>query len=91
MMNQINEIKTLIRTQKPRYQYKFNRIVNKWQTRLQQYQDNGRFAEYVEYSDKVKEHIARIRMCVGQQRGGGGLIKLQPMDFLLQPQIRGMG
>ena len=69
-MYQVEEIESLIKIKKPRYLNRFNRISARWQSKLQKYQEDGKFSEYVEYSDKIKNHIARIRKCVNMQRGG---------------------
>lgn len=69
-MYQIKEIESLIKTRKPRYLNRFNRISARWQSKLQKYQEDGKLSEYVEYSDKIKNHIGRIRICIDMQRGG---------------------
>ena len=74
-MYQIKEIESLIKTRKPRYLNRFNRISARWQSTLQKYQEDGKFSEYIEYTDKIMNHIGRIRGCVDMQRGGEGTIR----------------
>ena len=69
-MYQIKEIESLIKIRKPRYLNRFNRISARWQSKLQKYQEEGKLSEYVEYSDKIKNHIGRIKGCIDMQRGG---------------------
>lgn len=71
-MDQVKEVQSLIQSQNPRYADKFNRIAARWQRKLATMQEDGKFSEYVEYSDKIKADVARIRGRVGMQRGGGG-------------------
>ena len=66
-MNEIKEAEYLIKTKKPRYLNRFNRISEKWQSKLQKYQEDRKFSEYVEYSDKIKNHIGRIRASIDIQ------------------------
>ena len=69
-MDQVKEVQSLIQSQKPQYADKFNRIAARWQRKLATMREDGKFSEYVEYSDKIKADVARIRGRVGMQRGG---------------------
>ena len=68
-MDQVKEVQSLIQSQKPQYADKFNRIAARWQRKLATMQKDGKFSEYVEYSDKIKANVERIRGCV-DMRGG---------------------
>ena len=74
-MDQVKEVQSLIQSQNPQYADKFNRIAARWQRKLAAMQKDGKFSEYVEYSDKIKNHIARIRKCVNMQRGGSAALQ----------------
>ena len=73
-MHQVKEVQSLIQSQKPKYAIRFNKIAARWQRKLAVIEKDGELSEYVEYSDKIKRHVARIRGCV--ESVGGAVPKL---------------
>ena len=69
-MHQVKEVQSLIQSQKPQYADRFNRIATRWQRKLAAMEEDGKFSEYVEYSDKIKGYIVQIQKVLNLQSGG---------------------
>lgn len=67
-MYQVKEVQSIMKTRKPMYLNRFNRIVARWHRKLVQIQKDNNLSEYIEYSDKIKADIAKNRGCLDMHR-----------------------